>query len=278
VYFDQNSSQQGTTATASAGGTEGFDYIGSDGVTWFHQNTTGSLSASAGSDPARLLQVTASDKSPDPGLMSSPGQLSNGHLSGGVTATAGWTNDSVTVTNPSGSNLPDTIRLDFALTISNTWAMPFGTLKATYNGTTLSYAADGMYGSLGLRPDPSNSGKVDTSTVAAGTDRVDTFHIDLALDKAGHSDPFSLGLQLAPFMGLFSDSPANYKNATANLALTGITLPDGTPLSSLGDSVSFASDLTAPASVPEPQALAAWALIVASVAGFGSRRFRSVRS
>ena len=104
----------------------------------------------------------------------------------------------------------------------------------------------------------------------------DTFHLDLPVDKSGISAPFSLSLHLAPYIGLVSNWPVRYSGLTGNLALTGVTLPDGTPLSSLGDTFSFESGLGAPAPVPEPASLAAWGMI-AGAAGVAAARRRAAR-
>lgn len=249
-YFNQNPSQQGANASVSAGGTENQTYLGDNPLTpiYYTLSTTGSIAAAAGADPAHLLQVTASDYAPDPGVMLSP-------VINGATASATWSNDSVTVTNASGSSLPNIIQLNFALTLNAPGEEnPFFTV--TYNGKTVDYSQLGSPWS---------------------TSGYETFHIDLPVDASGQSGPFSVGLQLyAPLVGV--GTPVSYSGLSGNIALTSVTLPDGTPLASLGDSISFASGLSAPTTVPEPGTLVAWGVAFAATALQAVRRYRSMPS
>jgi hypothetical protein len=249
---------------------------------FFNDTVSGGVTASAGGNPANLLQVTASANSNNPGTL---GDGVGTNVYGN--AAASWNNDAAIVSGPAGASLPGTIRLNFMLTFSG--ANGFGeysTLTASYNGTKLSYVGtdDPSFHPWGINPSPSNAGAVDSSTVNgknsfgfgfAGDSVTDTFHLDLPVSKAGISDPFSLSLQLTPFQGLISNTTTNYSGLTASLALNSVTLPDGTSLSELGDSVSFESGLSAPVAAPEPASFLAWGL-VASIAGLvASRRFRS---
>jgi hypothetical protein len=287
VYFgSQSPSQQGATAQASAGGTLSVDFEGSSGSP-FQGNVTGSVAASAGSDPAHLLQVSGSSSAPDVGTVA---HTYSGPTSGLGGASASWTNDAAIVTAPSGSALPGTIRLNFTLTFSDDHGIgPYANLTATFNGKQLSYSgSDWNYipGGLsngawyGLYPNTANAGSVDSSTVTTNghwaTKITDTFHIDLPLNQAGVSNPLSLGLQLSPYIGLVSNSNLN-SGLSANISLDSVTLPDGTSLSALGDSVSFESSLTPPMATPEPASLLLWGLVAAAGGATVVRRRAIVR-
>lgn len=221
--------------------------------------------------------MTASSNAPDPGT------LGYSNTTGFGTAQASWTNDAAMVTAAAGSSLPGTIRLDFTLTFSGGQGFgPYSTLTATYNGTQLGYwGSDGQPGySPGVHSNPGNAGTVDSSKVitnSAGYPGViqDTFHIDLPLNKSGQNAPFSLSLQLSPFMGLFSNANVDYSGLTGNIALTGVTLPDGTPLSALRDSVSFASGLVLPTPAPEPESVLVWCITVLAAGVLAVRRSRA---
>jgi hypothetical protein len=95
-----------------------------------------------------------------------------------------------------------------------------------------------------------------------------TFNIALALHPNGVSDPFSLSVSSigSPTAGLDQGTmPLGYSSAIS-LSLTGVTLPDGTPLSAGGYGASFASGMPLPEQpVPEPQSIALWGLLVAAV-------------
>jgi hypothetical protein len=281
----QTQSQQGATANSMAGQSFTINYEGSpafDPPQYFNDTVSGSVTASAGGNPSNLLQVTASAHSDNPGTL---GDWVGTNVYGN--AAASWNNDAAIVSGPAGASLPGTIRLNFTLTFSG--ANGFGeysTLTASYNGTKLSYFGtdDPVFHPWGINPSPSNAGAVDSSTVTgknnysfgyAGNTVTDTFHIDLPVSKTGISDPFSLSLQLTPFEGLISNTTTNYSGLTAGIALNSVTLPDGTPLSALGDSVAFESGLSAPVAAPEPASFLAWGLVAAIAGLAASRRFRS---
>jgi hypothetical protein len=292
VFFgNQSPSQQGTTAQASAGGTLTVTFETSVS-TPYQGDVTGNVAASAGGDPAHLLQVTGSASAPEVGTVAHTWDgLTNG-LGG---ASASWTDDAAIVTAPAGSSLPDMIRLHFTLTFSDDHGIgQNASLTASYNGTQLSYSGSDWqrapYGSsnadmMGLHSDAGNAGAVDSSTITTTgnstlpasdnwvTKITDTFHIDLPLNKVGVSNPFSLSLQLSPDIGLVSNSPLN-SGLSANIALTSVTLPDGTPLSALGDSVSFQSGLN-PTPAPEPASLLVWGLVGGTAGAMAVRRSRT---
>ena len=250
----------------------GIDYPGSSVTnTWYHEDVSGNVAASAGGDPAHLLQVNASAYSPDPGVLGGPGSPL-------ASATASWTNDAVTVTAPVGGTLPDAIRLNLTLTFAAPGQIPYAGLTTTYNGTTRNYSVfKGLSGPYDIRTD--NTALVDSSTTTSNSNGSsatlkETFHIDLPLSKSGLSAPFSLGLQLSPSVGLVNGEGISYTGLTGNLALTGVTLPDGTSLAALGDSVSFESGLHLPGAVPEPASLLVWGLIAATAGMMAVRRAR----
>jgi hypothetical protein len=59
-------------------------------------------------------------------------------------------------------------------------------------------------------------------------------------------------------------------NSSISLSLTGVTLPDGTPLTAAGYGVSFASGMALPEQpVPEPATFVVWGLL--AVAAFTLR-------
>jgi hypothetical protein len=286
VYFDtQNQSQQGSTANASAGGSFTLNYEGSPAFNtpqYFQSTVTGNVAAGAGGDASTLLQVSGASNAPNPGTLG----YSNGtHGLGG--ATASWTNDAAIVTAAAGSTLPDTVRLNFTLTFTDQHgAGPEATLQATFNGTQLNYYGTDMgfyphpseYG--GIAPEPGNASAVDSSTAVVKdgweTQVIETFHLNLPLNSLGVSNPFSLSLQLTPYVGLFSNSPVT-DGLSASIGLTSVTLPDGTPLSALGDSVSFESGLIAPTAAPEPASVLAWGIVTAAAGVAAIRRSRSSR-
>jgi len=281
VTFDtQTQSQQGAMVNASLAGSFPLNYEGEPlnlTPTFYQSTVSGSVGASAGGNPANLLSVTASSNAPDPGT------LGHSNTTGFGSAAASWTNDAATVTAAAGSNLPNAIRLDFTLTFSGGHGFgPYSTLTATYNGRQLGYwGTDSLPDyTFGVHSNPSNLGAVDSSKVitnSAGYPGViqDTFHIDLPLNKSGVSSPFSLSLQLSPFMGLFSNSNVDYSGLTGNIALTGVTLTDGTPLSALGDSVSLESGLILPTAAPEPASFLVWGLTALAAGAIAVRRSRS---
>jgi hypothetical protein len=282
VVFDtQTRSQQGATANAAAGGSYTINYEGSPAINppmYFQSTVSGNVAASAGGNAAQLLQVTAASNAPDPGT------LGYSNTTGSASATASWTNDAAIVTAPAGSNLPDAIRLNFTLTFSAPIGAggPYATLTASYNGTQLGYyASDGNDPALGVHSNATNAGAVDSHTVTNSPGSnvpvaiTDTFHIDLALNQSGVSAPFSLTLALSPFVGLVSNSNVDYSGLSGNIVLTGVTLADGTPLSALGDSVSFESGLGVPGVVPEPASLLVWGVIAAAASAMAVQRSRA---
>src|SRR5262249_35587539 len=104
-----------------------------------------------------------------------------------------------------------------------------------------------------------------------------TFDIKLALHPNGASDPFSVGLSSSQAVQPIT-IPVNLPPSSLSLALSSITLPDGSPLSSEGFTATFASGLTlAPQSVPEPSTLAIW-LSIAVLTATASHRAKMIRA
>jgi hypothetical protein len=93
--------------------------------------------------------------------------------------------------------------------------------------------------------------------------------------QAFQRTPFSVGVQLSPFVGLDSKSNVDYSGLTGNLALTSVTLAYGTLLAALGDTASFDSGLVLPAAIPEPASSMLWGLALAAVAMATVRRCRT---
>jgi len=100
-----------------------------------------------------------------------------------------------------------------------------------------------------------------------------TLNITLALHPNGVSDPFSLSVSSigssSPLVDALSTSSYS---SSISLSLTGVTLPDGTPLSAAGYSASFASGMALPEQpVPEPATVVVWGLLAAAALTFRHR-------
>jgi hypothetical protein len=257
--FGQPQSNQGQTANASESQNLTINYAGSPAVNpqqYYNATVYGGVSASAGGDPSHLLQVTATASAPNPGTLGGPTPHD-------ANATASWTGDSVVVTAPSGSSLPDAVRLNFTLTFSVPQGVPYAGVTATYNGTTINDATNGIGTPF------SSSSTVDSTTLSPsvnGSSAIlqQTFHTELALNKSGVSDPINLSLALSPYVGLVSNTSYSYAGLTGLISLKSITLPDGSSLAASGDTVTFESGLALSAAnvVPESPSLIVWGLIV----------------
>jgi hypothetical protein len=136
-------------------------------------------------------------------------------------------------------------------------------MRVNANGQEITIEPAGVY-SYGGGPVPM-SGNFDSLTLlptsnSSPYEYSGTFHFDLPLSKSGTSDPFQLVLTSLPNTGLYSNG-GFYADQSARLALTGVTLPDGTSLAAAGYGVSSASGLLGePSPVPEPTSLASWSL------------------
>ncbi|QEH31581.1 hypothetical protein OJF2_00460 [Aquisphaera giovannonii] len=260
TVFKQASSQSGATATASGAGDTDVSYIGYDRATYYNITVHGSASASATGRADGLLEVGGHYNAGNPGSMTgSAGPI------GPLSATAGWDGDRVIVTPPAGGAMPGSVRLNFSLAFQGppgyqdaVWQ--YGSLQVDANGRSIAIRPTGwIYGP----PENRVTGEFDslTASKSAADQYVGTFHIDLALNPSGVSDPFHLSLSSLPNVGLMRNG-GYYSDQWASLALTGVTLPDGSPLAAAGYGVSFASGLLVdPSPVPEPASLACWALV-----------------
>jgi hypothetical protein len=172
-----------------------------------------------------------------------------------IGATASWNNDSLTVRGPAGASLPDAVLLQFQIDVTPTaYAQPF-------NAISQSVGINGQQHSIGSGGDKLI--QLQTPQGMSTGPQVGTFNIKLALHSDGVSDPFSLSVSSNQYVAAnwWTQSWA-LTPSSISLSLTGVTLPDGTPLSSAGYAVTFASGMTLPEQpVPEPAALVAWTLL-----------------
>jgi hypothetical protein len=207
------------------------------------------------SSPNALQTVGASQPDPDPYVAAS------------------WNNVAATVSGPAGSPLPSEIRLEFQITytppsqLSQVSSLETGfTAQTLYvNGGSMALTDAGVPLQAGMpavtaRPDGSLTG---------------SFYLDLPLSSSGTSNQFNLGLVYNPIELL--NHMANLSEAMT-LSLTGILLPNGMPLSSEGDNVTFDSGLPPPlVPTPEPTTWMLWCAVAAlgAVNRLRSRRARS---
>jgi hypothetical protein len=255
--------QVGSTP-ASASGTANVNYT-------LYPLTTGSATATAtawalatpgGTDLLQVKNYLSSNgpQGPFVGAFSVPPES---------TAAASWNNVQATVTGPAGTALPDSIRLEFQVTyqtptafensfIVNGLGWPAFPPGLSVNGAPFVLTSAGTALQAGEQP---------VQALANGS-LTGFFHLDLPLSALGTSQQFSLSLgsDLAGLGTTLSD--------TKTLSLAGIYLPDGTPISADGYSVSFESGLPPPPlqPVPEPGALAMWVILAGSGAAWFRRR------
>jgi hypothetical protein len=266
TVFDRTTSQVGPTASTGGSGTRTVHYEGSPSFNptrYFDITVNGSASAGATGRADDLLDVSGHYNAGSPGTLGYARPVVPP-----VSATASWNGDRVIVAAPLGGSMPDSVRLQFALTFQAPPAYPeaiwqYGSMRLDANGQAISIQPSGVY-AYGGGPAPM-SGNFDTlkllpTSNSSPYDYIGTFHIDLPLSGSGTSDPFQLALSSLPNTGLYSNG-GYYADQSARLALTGVTLPDGTSLATAGYGVSFASGLLGgPSPVPEPTSLACWAL------------------
>jgi len=260
----QSDSQVGSTP-ASASGTATVNYTqypNSPGST----NATATAWASATPGATDLLQVqnylsSSGSQGPFVGTFSPVVPES--------TAAASWNYVEAKVTGPAGNSLPGSIRLEFQVN--------YQTPSSFFNGLgpvnglgwpafPYALAVNGSQIPLTSAGTPLQPGEQPVQTQSNGS-LMGTFHLDLPLSASGVSQEFSIGLgsDLAGLGKTLSD----YKS----LSLIGIYLPDGTPISADGYSVSFDSGLPPPPpQTPEPSTLAVWVLLVGSGAFIVHRR------
>ena len=247
----KNASNSGATASASTSGNTSANSLGS-----FGQPVTigysGSASANATGNANQLLSLSTSLSQGVTGVLTAPINPSYP-----VSADASWNNDSLMVQGPAGAPLPGSVTLQLRIDVSPIASLQLGTgtnLAVQINGENHALTTNGD-GTITMQP-PALSGAQSSSQTA-------TFDIKLGLNAAGVSDPFSVGLSSSQAVQPVT-IPVNLPPSSLALSLTGVTLPDGSPLSAGGYSVTFASGLTlAPQAVPEPATLAIWVSIAA---------------
>lgn len=278
--FDRIDSATGASAVQSAEGEAVIDY---EGVSDRYQvRVRGAATAEASGRPEGLLRVDTSYST------GNPGTRPRDYRGTEVRALATWTDDAVSVRAPEGTRLPEAVRLHFALDFGR---LRFGSLALTFNdnvlrasedefvnqGTRYQYkpqGADRFRELFNLNDPPEGIDSYDPvhrDDPDTGRERRVTFHLDLPVDDAGVSAPFSLGLESVPSVGLVSNQFVSADHRDFTVSLTDVRLPDGTPLTSQVYAVSFASGLSWSEPVPEPASLAIWGL-VACVAGRTARR------
>jgi len=265
----------GATASASTGGTYTLSswrgFIGGGFPVSIPINSGGSASASG--NPDNLLTASTYLKYRPTGDLLAP-------IAGPdnpIQATASWNNDSLIVHAHSGASLPDSVQLQFKVDLApgltSTFVSPGlnGNLSIGINGinTNLTPApvAPGQY-YWGVAGD---LGGVKFQPSSPDGNQTGTLNITLALHPNGVSDPFSLSVSSigssSPLVDALSTSSYS---SSISLSLTGVTLPDGTPLTAAGYSASFASVMALPEQpVPEPATFVVWGLL--AVAAFTLR-------
>ncbi|WP_206107592.1 hypothetical protein [Paludisphaera rhizosphaerae] len=263
--FGQTDSRSGATASAIGSDSHLLEFQGYYSAA--KVTTSSSASANATGQANNLLEVSGQHYAGDPGTTGTYADSARN-----ISATASWSGDQVIVTPTGDGAPPDSVRLEFALTFrapgySSEERWMFGSMQVDANGRTItispvtSYSSSdgystlrvgGEFDSLSISPDiPPESGTYFY---------LGKFHIDVALDGSGVSDPFNLSLSSLPRTGLFKNL-GFFSYQWASLALTGVTLPDGTSLADAGYDVSFASGLIIDeAAVPEPASAACWSL------------------
>jgi hypothetical protein len=252
----------GATASASTGGT--YTLSSAWGAYWnggpyplsIPINSGGSASASG--NPDNLLTASTYLKYGPTGVLSAPIVGPDNPIQ----ATASWNNDSLIVHAPPGTSLPDSVQLQFKVDVLP--GLPGaggenGSLSIGINGNNTQLTGFGFLGA-GL-PGGGEVGGVKLQPIDSELHhQTGTFNIALALHPNGVSDPFSLSVSSigSPAANLNTFGALSYASSIS-LSLTGVTLPDGTPLTAAGYGGSFASGMALP--VPEPATFVVWGLL-----------------
>lgn len=252
-------SYSGATAAANTGGDYSASSIGASG-----QPLTigiGSAgSASASGNAYNLLTASTSLSMGETGVLTAPINPSYP-----IGSTASWNNDALIVQATAGTALPSTVQLQFKVDLSPDAQTQYD------NGSRVSVGVNGQvqyitpygYGApstIQLQPTQQFPG---TATWPQ-FHQTGAFDITLALHPNGVSDPFSLSVSSGQSVQPNWWTLSIYSESSISLSLTGVTLPDGTPLTAAGYGVSFASGLTLPVQpVPEPGAFVVWGLLAA---------------
>lgn len=266
--FGQTDSRSGATASVSGSDSHLLEFQGYYSVATIRTNS--SASASASGQANNLLEVSGQYSAGNPGTTGTYADSARN-----ISATASWSGEQVIVTPAGNGATPDSVRLEFALTFrapgySSEERWMFGSMRVDANGRTITISPVGNSSSSDGYSAMRVGGEFDSLTISPSSTFIGSpsgtyfyvgkFHIDVALDKSGVSDPFDLSLSSFPKTGLFRNL-GFFSYQWASLALSGVTLPDGTSLTDAGHDVSFASGLIIEeAAVPEPASLTCWSL------------------
>ncbi len=269
----QQATNAGATASASTGGTYTLssEWSVGNGYNPLSIPINSGGSASASGNPDNLLTASTYLKYRPTGDLLAPILGPDNPIQ----ATASWNNDSLIVHAHSGASLPNSVQLQFKVDLwpglTSTFVSPGlnGNLSIGINGinTNLTPVAPGQY-FWGVAGD---LGGVKLQPSSPDGNQTGTLNITLALHPNGVSDPFSLSVSSigssSPLVDALSTSSYS---SLISLSLTGVTLPDGTPLTAAGYSASFASGMALPEQpVPEPATFVVWGLL--AVAAFTLR-------
>jgi hypothetical protein len=225
-----------------------------------------SVYASGAATPggATLLQMQTSLLAPAPGRFGGP--MSPGTETQGA---AYWGNVTTTVGAPAGASMPSSIRLDFQVNYSPADANAyFGTRTAYLSMTGSPLMLLPAAGSIIKYAEPPAQMQADGTLTAS-------FHLDVPLSSSGVSaSPFAISMvEMLPGI---TNSAATSLHDKISVSLTGIDLPDGTPLLTAGYSVTFNS-VPGPLAIetaPEPATWATWGVMAAVGALMLRRRTR----
>jgi hypothetical protein len=177
-----------------------------------------------------------------------------------ASALASWNGDSLTVHTSPDVGLPGSVVLHFRLDFTR------DTGSQTANPVNKGITINGIYHAVEGYTDLISYQPVQYDAKTNSFHQSGTFDLKLALHPDGVSDPFSLSLSSGQYVSPHSMGYLGYWTSTMSLSLTGVTLPDGTPLTSDGYGTTFASGLTLPEQpVPEPAAWFVWSLLAGSV-------------
>ncbi|WZO98348.1 hypothetical protein EP7_005409 [Isosphaeraceae bacterium EP7] len=257
--------ETGATASASDAWSRKVEYRGAydyGSIGGRFVNASGKASAAAGGSPDNLLSVDTHAYAENPGTIE--GTSVHG---GAATASARWSGDFLTISPPQGMAIPDSVQLHFGIEFNrqsdqgNFWNEYFRFGPATVVANEKTFNLRDYWRDTELP-------RFDS----AGPDSpVGRFHIDLPVNAAGLSAPFSLSLEASSFAVAHSNDRGDVDHRL-RLSLLGVTLADGTSLGSLGYQVSFASGLSSPEPVPEPASVAIWTLGAAACIVAARRR------
>ncbi len=284
----RHASQQGSVATADAGGWDTIRYTSPNanlGPDAYRVSAESAARAEVLGTPDALLRVGMSATVGNPGTRPMyPSSVTS------TSAEASWIGDRIHVAANDQASLPGSVRLGVGVELENYWSEhnPF------YDGTTIRGVVDLNLGGrlirlqddLALHSYPPLS--FSSWLVRRGFDaaeevspRVGSYRLghralaflDLAIDEEGWTDPFDLSIKTRAYLPLLSNEGLLLRLDNLTLSLVDLTLPDGTPLSDAGYTATFESGLALPQPIPEPTAIACWlALVTAATGWLRSRR------